>query len=116
MPNIALHHSVSLYGNDVSCADFHGLDPEGERPLNLAEECRQALTAISDALGTHNLNLSDTRHLIAMLRAGEEYVHCQNVIETALATTQPAMTLRIVPRFPIPGQRIALSVIASHTA
>lgn len=116
MLNIRTHHNVTLYGDDVTCSDFNGLNPDGERPTHLAEECRQALNAIADALETHNLTLSDTRHLIAMLRAGEEYTHCQGIIEAALTATHPAMTLRIVPRFQLPGQRIALSVVASQPA
>ncbi|EHH67919.1 RidA family protein [Gluconobacter morbifer] len=110
------YETITRHGDEVICTDFSGLDPQGERPQRLSEECQAALDAIGRALAKHDLTLGHTRHVAAMLREGDAFGQCQAILDQALAASRPIMTLRIVKRFPLAGQRIALSVAASPHA
>lgn len=107
------HETVTVYGDEVTCTDFNGLGPSGERPQRLSEECQAALDAISQELAKHDLTLDQTRHIAAMLREGDGFSQCQSTLGDALAGARPTLTLRIVQGFPDVNQRIALSLIAS---
>ncbi|GBR71316.1 endoribonuclease L-PSP [Gluconobacter kanchanaburiensis] len=107
------HHTVTRHGDEVTCADFSGFSATDERPDRLADECQAALSAISVALADHGLTLDHTRHVAAMIREGQTFAQCQAALNDALAAAKPALTLRIVQRFPLPEQRIALSLTAT---
>ena len=113
MGDFSRNDIVTVHGDEVTCTDFDGLGPQGERPQRLAEECQAAQNAISGALAEHGLTLDQTRHVAAMLREGDGFSQCQSALGEALASARPALTLRIVQGFPDTNQRIALSLIAS---
>lgn len=113
MGELSRHETVTVHGDEVTCTDFNGLGPSGERPQRLSEECQAALEAISEELAKHGLTLNQTRHVAAMLREGDGFSQCQSTLGEALAAARPALTLRIVQGFPQANQRIALSLIAS---
>ncbi|MDE7539366.1 endoribonuclease L-PSP [Gluconobacter sphaericus] len=104
--------TVTVHGDEVICTDFSGFGPDGDRPGRLSDECQAALSAISEVLADHGLTLGHTRHVAAMIREGQTFTHCQAALNEALATAKPALTLRIVQRFPLPEQRISLSLTA----
>lgn len=105
--------NVAVRGDEVACIDFHGLGPGGERPARLSEECQAALDSVACALSEHGLAAGDIRHVAAMLREGAGFAQCIATLADALAPARPALTLRIVQEFPVPDQRLALSVTAS---
>lgn len=107
------HQTVIVQGDEVTCTDFSGFGPDGDRPGRLSDECQAALSAISEALADHGLTLGHTRHVAAMIREGQTFAQCQAALNEALAAAKPALTLRIVQRFPLPEQRIALSLTAT---
>ncbi|MFT8762445.1 MAG: endoribonuclease L-PSP [Gluconobacter potus] len=107
------HQTVTVHGDEVTCTDFSGFGPDGDRPGRLSDECQAALFAISEALADHGLTLGHTRHVAAMIREGQTFAQCQAALNEALAAAKPALTLRIVQRFPLPEQRIALSLTAT---
>ena len=107
------HQTVTVHGDEVTCTDFSGFGPDGDRPGRLSDECQAALSAISLALADHGLTLDHTRHVAAMIREGQTFSQCQAALNEALAAARPALTLRIVQRFPLPEQRIALSLTAT---
>ncbi|MEJ5154037.1 endoribonuclease L-PSP [Gluconobacter wancherniae] len=113
MGTFSTNENVTVHGDEVTCIDFNGMGPVGDRPQRLSDECRVALQALTTALADHSLTLQHTRHIAAMLRSGDDFAQCQNTLHEALAPAHPALTLRIVQKFPHPDQRIALSVIAS---
>lgn len=113
MGETSRHETVTVHGDEVTCTDFNGLGPGGERPQRLSEECQAALEAISGELAKHGLTLSHTRHIAAMLREGDGFSQCQSALGEALSEARPALTLRIVQGFPSTNQRIALSLTAT---
>lgn len=107
------HQIVTVHGDEITCTDFSGFGPDGDRPGRLSDECQAALSAISLALADHGLTLGHTRHVAAMIREGQTFAQCQSTLNEALAAAKPALTLRIVQGFPLPEQRIALSLTAT---